>query len=290
MEDADTLGTLRIGELARRTGVSPELLRAWEQRYGLLRPSRSSGGFRLYSALDERHVRATTALIAEGLSAAEAARRALADDDAPAADIARPLVADLAAQLRAALDAFATERAHAVFDQLLASVSVETLVREVVLPYLGELGDRWERGEASIAQEHFASNLLRGRLMGLAREWASGPGPALVLACPEGEEHDLGLIMCGIALAARGRKVVFLGANTPVATLRETVAATRPEAVVLAVTTPGPLRAHRDELRALVDETVVLIGGSGATEHAVATIGARAVRGDPIDVARAITS
>ncbi len=290
VDNANTVGTLRIGELARRTGVTPELLRAWEQRYGLLRPSRSPGGFRLYSAQDEGHVRAMTALIAEGLSAAEAARHALADDDFPAPGAEGPLVADLAARLRAALDAFDAERAHAVFDQILASVSVETLVREVVLPYLSELGHRWERGDASIAQEHFASNLLRGRLLGLAREWARGPGPALVLACPPGEEHDLGLIMCGIALAARGRRVVFLGASTPVETLREAVAATRPEAVVLAVTTPAPLQAHRDELRALANETVVLIGGAGATEHAVAAIGARAVRGDPVDVARAITS
>ena len=64
---------MRIGELSRRTGVSPELLRAWEQRYDLLRPSRSPGGFRLYSADDEARVRRTTALIADGLSAAEAA-------------------------------------------------------------------------------------------------------------------------------------------------------------------------------------------------------------------------
>ena len=50
-------GYLRIGELARRTGVSPELLRAWEQRYGLLQPTRTAGGFRLYSTADEARVR-----------------------------------------------------------------------------------------------------------------------------------------------------------------------------------------------------------------------------------------
>ena len=70
-----TQGTLRIGELARRTGVSPALLRAWEQRYGLLAPDRTPGGLRLFSARDEQRVRAMAARIACGLSAAQAARR-----------------------------------------------------------------------------------------------------------------------------------------------------------------------------------------------------------------------
>src|SRR6185437_16970767 len=75
---------LRIGALSRRVGVSPELLRAWEQRYGLLQPSRSAGGFRLYSDHDERRVRRTKELITRGWSAAEAAREALAFEDPPA--------------------------------------------------------------------------------------------------------------------------------------------------------------------------------------------------------------
>src|SRR6478735_5011459 len=104
-DTGDTSRTLRIGELSRRTGVTPELLRAWEQRYQLLRPSRSSGGFRLYSTADEARVRRTTALISEGLSAAEAARQATADELTDS-QVERPLVADLASRLERALAAF----------------------------------------------------------------------------------------------------------------------------------------------------------------------------------------
>jgi transposase-like protein len=68
---------LRIGELSRRVGVSDHLLRAWESRYGLLQPVRSPGGFRLYSEADESRIRQMQAYLAEGLSAAEAARAAL---------------------------------------------------------------------------------------------------------------------------------------------------------------------------------------------------------------------
>src|SRR6188768_2775827 len=75
--------TLRIGELARRSGVSVDLLRAWERRYALLQPARTPGGYRLYSAEDEARVRSMQAHLAQGLSAAEAAR--LARDRRPAA-------------------------------------------------------------------------------------------------------------------------------------------------------------------------------------------------------------
>ena len=71
---------LRIGELSRRLGVSGHVLRAWESRYGLLRPVRSAGGFRLYSEADEMRVRRMQAHLAGGLSAAEAARTVLRED------------------------------------------------------------------------------------------------------------------------------------------------------------------------------------------------------------------
>jgi MerR family transcriptional regulator, light-induced transcriptional regulator len=82
----DTEHQLRIGELSRRVGLSPELLRAWERRYGLLRPSRTAGGLRLYSPADEERVRAMNELSAQGLSAAEAARLVLAKESGAAAE------------------------------------------------------------------------------------------------------------------------------------------------------------------------------------------------------------
>src|SRR3954468_1217344 len=100
MDEGD--GRLRIGEVARRSGVSPELLRAWERRYGLLRPHRSPGGFRLYSDADVARVRRMRELLAHGLSGAGGARRAV-DGVEDAAAAAAPLAA--AAELGRALDA-----------------------------------------------------------------------------------------------------------------------------------------------------------------------------------------
>jgi DNA-binding transcriptional MerR regulator len=152
---------LRIGELSRRAGVSGHVLRAWERRYGLLRPVRSEGGFRLYTEADERRVGRMRKHLARGLSAAEAAQATLQDDasgrDGPPG-LLSAAASELAGMLRQAFDAFDEPTVQAVLDRLLSDLSVTVVMREIVLPYLAELGDRWERGDASIAQEHFASN------------------------------------------------------------------------------------------------------------------------------------
>src|SRR6185437_13326108 len=86
---------LRIGELARRVAVNQDLLRAWERRYGLLKPVRSPSGFRLYSGADEQRVRRMQAHLGRGLAAAEAARAAL--DEESNHSLAAPPVAPAAA-------------------------------------------------------------------------------------------------------------------------------------------------------------------------------------------------
>lgn len=282
-----TTGYLRIGELARRTGTSPELLRAWEQRYGLLRPARSAGGFRLYSDEDLARVRRVRSLIRDGLSAAEAARRVLGTEhvgEPPAVTLA----SDAGAELEAALDAMDGHRAHLAFDRLLAGFSVETVLRDVVLPYLRRLGERWASGEISVGHEHFASNLIRGRLLGLARGWDLGLGPSVVLACPPGEAHDLALIVFGIAIAERGWRVIFLGADTPFDTLEDVVRSVEPAMVVLSASKSWRVR-NGDALRATASLVPVAIGGEITADEA-ARLGISALGGDPLEAARAVAS
>ena len=279
-------GLVRIGELGRRTGISPELLRAWEHRYGLLQPSRSAGGFRLYSELDEARVRRMTELIEGGLSASEAARAALLVEGERAA-LSPADVDDLAVQLRRALDAFDAEQAHAVLDRLLAGPSAEAALADVVLPYLRELGSRWARGEASVAQEHFASSLLRGRLLDLGRGWDRGDGPKVLLACLPGELHELGLIAFGLLVARRGWRVTFLGADTPLDTVADAASRVDPEQIVLVCLDGQLFPKHVSGVRALARRWPVALAG-GADPSKVSATGARPLTGDPVDVARSL--
>lgn len=277
-------GYIRIGELSRRTGVSPELLRAWERRYGLFDPDRSPGRFRLYSDEDVTMVEAMRSQIAHGLSAAEAARRVLAtspmrvlhEEPAPALD--EPVQA-----LREALETFDEGGAHASLDQLVAAVSLEGLLRTIVLPLLQEIGEGWERGEVTIAQEHFASNLLRARLMALGRGWGRGTGRHALLAAPSGEQHDLGLVALALMLRDYGWRVTFLGADTPIATITDTARRVVPEVVVLALL--KPLDLDPEEIRELGRGPRVVICGAGASPDQAAKLGVEHLVCGPIEAA-----
>jgi MerR family transcriptional regulator, light-induced transcriptional regulator len=277
MEEA---AQLRIGELSRRTGVATELLRAWERRYGLLTPTRTASGYRLYSSDDVDRIGRMRELLGSGLSAAEAARQALLEPLRPArAATATP---SAGAELRPALERLDDAAAQVAFDRLLADYSVPAVLEGVVLPLLRELGDGWERGEISVAQEHFASNLLRGRLLGLARGWDLGGGPRAVLACPPNERHDLGLVIFGLALRERGWRITFLGADTPPDTLVDTVRRLEPDALVLAVVDSGRLEGVAETVARLADSpTKVWVGGAGSGELP----GVRRLEGSPLEAA-----
>ena len=264
---AGNKGHLRIGELSRRTGVAPELLRAWERRYGLLRPARSDGGFRLYSDADQRRVERMRQHLGEGLAAAEAARRAGEGDEESAVGMSDDGRSELqlgSERLRVTLDGFDEAGAQGVLDNLLGAFTVETVLEAVIIPYLTELGERWSKGEATVAQEHFASNLIRGRLLGIGRGWDSGEGPRAVLACAPGELHDLGLIAFGLTLHRRGWRITYLGPDTPIESLLDTAGRLNPDLVVVAATTRRRLTPLVDALTALGRKRRVVVAGAGA--------------------------
>jgi methanogenic corrinoid protein MtbC1 len=188
----------------------------------------------------------------------------------------------LSGALRQALDAFDEAAAQAILDRLVSDVSLPAVLRDVVVPYLTDLGERWEHGTASVAQEHFASNVIRGRLAGLARGWGSGHGPRAVLACPPGELHDLALMVFGIVLNRNGWGINYLGMSTPVEELTRTVDATRPDLVVLAATMPENLEPLAAQLAALARRTPLVLAGAGATPEIAGIVGARLLTDDPV--------
>ena len=171
------------------------------------------------------------ALIDSGVSAAEAARLAASRASSPRRVPAgrRGRSGDHAERLAAALERFDETDANAILDDALARFTVDAVASRVLLPALREIGARWESGEVSVAQEHFATGLLRGRMLALGRNWGAGGGPLALLACPPGEQHDLGLIAFGLVLRERGWRIALLGSDTPIETIADAVAEARPE-------------------------------------------------------------
>jgi DNA-binding transcriptional MerR regulator len=282
--------TMRIGELAARVGVSTHVLRAWETRYGLLQPSRSAGGYRLYGPEDERRVREVISLRDQGVSAVEASRRVLAaersgssatavsPDGAAAAEAADDSRADttlradppvLVAQLFDAVSALDEDRAHAVLDTAFLDRSVESAVVDVLVPFFIRVGEGWELGRIGIAQEHFASSLVRRRLGALSLTWGVGNGPVAVLACPPGEFHDIILLSFGVLLGRAGWRIRYLGPDTPIPSLASACEVGQTDAVVLASRRPAGFRTHADALRRLGRQHPVWIAGRGATPRVI---------------------
>jgi methanogenic corrinoid protein MtbC1 len=223
--------------------------------------------------------------LAAGLSAAEAARAALREDGTgggagPGGDGAS--LGGAAGDLARSLDELNEPGAQAALDRLLAAFTLETVLCEAVLPYLRDLGDRWERGEVSIAGEHFASNLLRGWLAGIARGWGFGLGPRAVLACAPGEQHELALMMFGIVLHRCGWRVEYLGASTPLAELARAVTRLRPDIAVVTASSPERFEGLTAGLAHLARQVPVALAGAGATQALAEATGASLLAGDPV--------
>ena len=277
---------IRIGELSRRVGVSPELLRAWETRYGLVRPERTAGGLRLYSAEDERRVRAMRERIAGGLSAAEAARLA----KRTGGPLSPEALAEIESELERSFDQLDEPAAQELLDRLFAGTSLRSAVSEVVLPFLHHLGERWAAAEVTVAQEHFASNVIGGRLRALARGWGRGAGPRAVLACLPGEQHELGLVSFGLALRERGWRITYLGAETPLADISAALDGISPDIVVLTSITSQRFLEAADDIRSLAARARVGIGGAGASDALAASLGVEWLGGDVAAAAAALAA
>jgi DNA-binding transcriptional MerR regulator len=274
---------LRIGEFARRVGVSAAVLRAWERRYGLLEPIRSAGGFRLYTAEDAERVGRMQQGLDQGLSAAEAARAARAS-----ARRSESLFENAAERLLAAIRAYDEAAVHDVLDESFAAFGLEAVLRELILPALTQVGREWEQGTLTVSQEHFASNVIRARLLSLARLWGRGAGPVAVLACAPGEQHDISLLAFGLVLRTHGWRIIFLGADTPITTLAQAAEGTGSALTVLASFDPSRLEAESTRIRRLARKLPLVLSGPGATEQLCTRLGVQRLDGDLITAAHEI--
>ena len=206
------LAGLNIAALAHRTGVAPDTLRKWEQRYSILRPTRTAGGQRRYSERDVARVEWLSERLREGYRIGEAAT--LLGAAGSTGDPAR----SPAELVRGILDALEHGDAADIgvhLDQAFALNSVEATLAKVVVPLLEMVGDRWQAGELNIADEHLVSESVRSRLGHLLADTGGGVRGVAVLACAPGERHELGLMMAAIALRRDGWNAVYLGSDTP---------------------------------------------------------------------------
>lgn len=258
----------RIGEVARRTGVAVSTLRAWERRYGVLDPERTSGGHRVYAERDVLRVRRMAALLDDGYSASDAA--AWINDHAD--EVGTNLVelrnedprelAQVRRHLRLAIDRFEASEVERILDRCYARFEPGFVLDEILFPVLRWAGEGWQDDPRAIAREHFVTNVVRPRLLRQVRQAATNPNRVCVAAAPEGENHDIGLIGAASLVALAGWQVHFLGAHTPAAALERAVKELGANGVLLGAV-GRPTATAIIEAAPDFGEAAVVAGGTG---------------------------
>lgn len=283
---------MRIGELSRQVGVSTDTLRAWERRYGLLKPRRTRGNARLYSSLDEARVRVMKRYIDQRIPPAQAAQLSLSARFAlKAGDGEEPSAHDIdqaGAEMRRALDTFDEVAADQALHRLLVEHSTSAVIRHVILPYLHDIGERWAGDHTTVTEEHFASNFLHFRLATLSRGWDRGLGPRALLACAPDEQHTIGLIAFGIALHQHGWRISYLGAATPTESLRRGAVKLEPELITVCAYTRRRLEPHLDALGEIGARWPLALAGGAVEEELADRCHAIHLAEDPVSAAAAV--
>jgi MerR family transcriptional regulator, light-induced transcriptional regulator len=271
----------RIQVAAQVSGVKEGLIRAWERRYGVLTPERTSAGYRTYSEADIEVLKRLKQLTEEGVSIAQAANllpRIRRETKAQGL-LKIPRVQQLQHwQSEILLAAQRLEQAdiETALDEALHSMAPVAFYEDLVSPLLREVGARWHRGVLTVAEEHLISFVVREKLISLL---AGAPRRAkhhVVCACPEKDPHELGLLGAALHFRHAGWKVTFLGARTPVEHLVRVVRALEPDVVAISLVEMIGAEDYVNELAAAlrseghekVQEEVVL--GGQAAQHLTA--------------------
>ena len=260
---------LNIAALTRRTGISPDTIRKWEQRYAVLQPSRTPGGQRRYSELDVARIEWLKARIHEGYRIGEAATLL---------GSGYPVVAGTATEIAAAL-VEATVRADVnglarLVDQALSGPSLEDAFSQSLAPALAEVGSLWADGKIGVAKEHLASATVRAALQKLLSDPRGGLRGTAVLACAPGEQHEIGLLMLAVLLRADGWQVAYLGPDTPPLDALSLAADVGARAVCFSATVEASANELERELAAndAPYDIPVRVGGAAApTKHSLHT-------------------
>jgi len=273
-----------IRVVSERTGLSPDVLRAWEKRYTAVSPPRRDGaGQRLYSDADVERLRLLRRVTQAGraigqvadLTNAELLRLAREDEDQrasalPAVAVRQEGKAALAFLERglAAARALDARGLETVLRRSLVALGAEAFIDEVAVPFLRSLGTSWEEGKLTIAHEHLASAVMGGVLGMVTDVVDADSGGMVVVATPARQRHELGALLAAATAATAGWRVTYLGADLPAEDIAAAALQRNASAVALSVVYPTDADALAGELRRLRDalppHVEIIAGGEGA--------------------------
>jgi MerR family transcriptional regulator, light-induced transcriptional regulator len=268
------MNTHRIHRVAKLTGLSKDVIRVWERRYGLVKPSRSANRYREYSDEELALLRFVKAQMEQGATigslAAEGRESLVARMQATtplSAEEQKPhdrLLDDLIGLLDP-LDKAGFERK---LNGAVAVIPFDEAVQRILFPLQRRIGDLWHEGQLNVAVEHYVTKLVQQKLFSVMNQLPVNEfGPRILIACPEGESHEIGAQTVAYIAATRGCQVYYLGPDLPSSDLVAFCEQIKPDLVLLSLTEAKPEAATLQklkELEPLATRWSVAMGGQGA--------------------------
>lgn len=275
-----------IKQVAAMLGIRAVTIRAWENRYSAVTPERTESGYRMYTeenVADLRWLKEQVELHQTNIS--EAVRMLKVNKlNPPEAAVPTPIMAPvptmeeayarMADQIYDSLYNFQGERANGLIDFGFTMYGYDSMFYHVLVPILVRVGDAWEQGRASVAQEHFMTQLISQRFYQFFHLFPIYPHLPKVLAlCPEGEHHQVGLLLFSLFMRKNGAEVLYLGANTPEEGIFPIIREQKIKLVCLSITSPGLLEKCDQLVERIMNEFPhirFVLGGKGyeRAEHA----------------------
>jgi MerR family transcriptional regulator, light-induced transcriptional regulator len=256
---------------AQVTGLSPDVLRVWERRYGVVKPKRNAAGQRVYAASDLARLRLLGKVVAYGHPISRAAALSTVELERPLAEAGAHAPARqhqvLIARALGAAQAYRPEVCDETLGLALATLPPEDAVRYVFSPLLHKAGEWWCKGELSVGREHMLSACLERLLMSTINVYQKvASGPRVVYGTLSGERHGLGALMAALLAAAQGLRCCHLGIDLPPRELAEVVEKTESRALGLSLVSLNlkDTLAQLSALSSLVPDGIDLwLGGPG---------------------------
>ena len=268
------MGYFSISDLEQLSGTKAHTIRMWEQRYGVLQPTRTATNIRMYSDDDLRHLLNVTTLCGRGQRISQVAR--MSDDEIKAAVLACSADAhDYNLHVNALLAAMLSldePQLNQLFVEAAQQLGFEQMMLRIAYPLLQRIGLMWLSGAVNPSQEHLLAHLLRQKMLAATDALPSAPkaAPRWVLFLPSDELHELALLFMNYALRVRGHHTLYLGQNLPTADLGAVCKTYKPNAVVTVLTLQperGRVFEFAEEVIAQCPDRLVVLYGPLARQE-----------------------
>jgi DNA-binding transcriptional MerR regulator len=212
-----------ISQVEQISGIRAFTLRTWESRYQLLSPQRTAQGtgIRLYTDHELRHILNIGFLRERGYRVSQISRMSAEELYEAIWNHQHQYLpfADRIAALQVAMLSMDEDQFEKIFNTCIIQVGFETTMVDVIFPFLARVGTCWMTDRATPVQEHFVTNLIRRKLIvaieGQRRRPFRAAAQTFLLFLPEGELHEIGLLLAHYLLRSRGQRVIYVGRDMP---------------------------------------------------------------------------